>query len=245
MEIHKPKPIHGWREFLLEIFVIVLGISIALGAEQIVENIHWQHKLHEAEAAMRLELQDDDLPQANMRIAVARCLDDRLTEIETKIQSGTDRNQLAALLETYDMNGLSWDSEAWNVTVAGDIGAHASAEQMIRWSLPYRLMPRLNALNADEYATLPELRTIRYGRGPLTAAEEERIIAAVEKLRALNLAILDFAAGVINHSVHNGVEPSPEISADYVARARAQFGDCVMEPKNAMEAIQHGTLIKK
>lgn len=37
MDIHKPKPIHNWREFLSEIGVIVLGVLIALGAEQSIE----------------------------------------------------------------------------------------------------------------------------------------------------------------------------------------------------------------
>jgi len=36
MEIHKPKPIHNWREFLKEVGIIVLGVGIALAAEQAV-----------------------------------------------------------------------------------------------------------------------------------------------------------------------------------------------------------------
>jgi hypothetical protein len=34
MHIHKPKPLHGIREFLSEIGVIVVGVLIALGLEQ-------------------------------------------------------------------------------------------------------------------------------------------------------------------------------------------------------------------
>ena len=34
MEIHKPKPIHNWRDFLKEVGTIVLGVCVALGAEQ-------------------------------------------------------------------------------------------------------------------------------------------------------------------------------------------------------------------
>lgn len=35
MHIHLPKPLHGWREFLAEVGIIVLGVLIALGAEQL------------------------------------------------------------------------------------------------------------------------------------------------------------------------------------------------------------------
>ncbi len=37
MDIHKPKPVHSWREFATEIGIVVIGIAIALGGEQIIE----------------------------------------------------------------------------------------------------------------------------------------------------------------------------------------------------------------
>lgn len=49
MHIHKPKPLHGVREFSSEISVIVVGILIALGLEQTVESLHWRHKVEQAE----------------------------------------------------------------------------------------------------------------------------------------------------------------------------------------------------
>jgi hypothetical protein len=40
MHLHRPKPLHGWREISLEIGVIVVGIIIAIGLEQTVELVH-------------------------------------------------------------------------------------------------------------------------------------------------------------------------------------------------------------
>ena len=37
MEIHKPKPVHSWRELLTELGIVVLGICIAISLEQFVE----------------------------------------------------------------------------------------------------------------------------------------------------------------------------------------------------------------
>ncbi len=37
MHIHLPKPLHGWRQFVGEVGIIVLGVLIALGAEQLVQ----------------------------------------------------------------------------------------------------------------------------------------------------------------------------------------------------------------
>lgn len=40
MHFHLPKPLHGWRAFAGEVGIIVLGVLIALGAEQLVTIFH-------------------------------------------------------------------------------------------------------------------------------------------------------------------------------------------------------------
>ena len=62
MDVHLPKPLHGWREFAGEVGIIVLGVLIALGAGQAAEFLHQRAELREAENAMTSELRDDDLP---------------------------------------------------------------------------------------------------------------------------------------------------------------------------------------
>ena len=56
MDLHKPKPWHGAREFLKEYAIIVVGVLTALGAEQTVESLHNHAELEEARAALRGEV---------------------------------------------------------------------------------------------------------------------------------------------------------------------------------------------
>jgi hypothetical protein len=56
MDVHKPKPWHGAREFAKQIGTILIGVLLALGAEQGVEWLHRQHELAETRKALRLEL---------------------------------------------------------------------------------------------------------------------------------------------------------------------------------------------
>jgi len=59
MHFHLPKPLHGWREFAGEVGIIVLGVLIALAAEQVVETIHMRSETDAVRASMRDELRND------------------------------------------------------------------------------------------------------------------------------------------------------------------------------------------
>jgi len=52
MHFHVPKPLHGWREFAGEVRIIVLGVLIALGAEQRVESLHWRAEVRDAKSVI-------------------------------------------------------------------------------------------------------------------------------------------------------------------------------------------------
>src|SRR5579872_3806991 len=101
VEIHKPKAVHNWRELLTEIGVIVIGVLLALGAEQTVEALHWQAKVRDVQDAMRQELRDDDGPQAYLRVAVRTCLVQQLDAIQRAIEAGRPRKEIAALIAAY------------------------------------------------------------------------------------------------------------------------------------------------
>jgi len=80
MEIHKPKPVHNWRELLTEIGVVVLGVLIALSAEQVVESWHEARSAREAREAVREELVRN-LSDEQYLSAYQQCTDRRLNEI--------------------------------------------------------------------------------------------------------------------------------------------------------------------
>ena len=56
MHVHLPKPLHGWRAFAGEVGIIVLGVLIALGAEQIVEMLRWRSEVTSFRKAIDHEL---------------------------------------------------------------------------------------------------------------------------------------------------------------------------------------------
>jgi len=92
VEVHRPKPIHSWQEFLSEIAVVVIGVVIALSAEQLLQGLELRAKVRHAEEQMRAELALDDGPQVLQRIALAPCVEESLSRIRTAIEQGEPRD---------------------------------------------------------------------------------------------------------------------------------------------------------
>ena len=81
MHVHLPKPLHGWREFIGEVGIIVLGVLIALGAEQIAEKFHDRSVAEEARSAIRAEF-NNDLASLAVRRNAEGCIERRLGELQ-------------------------------------------------------------------------------------------------------------------------------------------------------------------
>lgn len=80
MAFHLPRPLHGWRAFIGEIGVIVLGVLIALGAGKVVDALQWKELVKQENASLDEEIQRDHgalLARAMMQ----RCIDRRLAQI--------------------------------------------------------------------------------------------------------------------------------------------------------------------
>jgi hypothetical protein len=90
MHVHPPKPLHGWKEFLNEIFVIVVGVLIALGFEQVVEELHWRHKVHEGEERLKEEMRDNYAAAAE-RVAFTPCLYAQIDALSAQIRKDVER----------------------------------------------------------------------------------------------------------------------------------------------------------
>lgn len=84
MDLSFLKPLNGWRAFAGEVGIIVLGVLIALGASQLVENWQWRQQVKQADNVFRQELTDATL-NAYMQLAIEPCLRAQLTELKSSL----------------------------------------------------------------------------------------------------------------------------------------------------------------
>jgi hypothetical protein len=80
MHVHLPKQLHGWREFLGEVGIIVVGVGIALIAEQLVEAWHWRQVVAEEGEALDQEVYYI-WDAMTSRVALQTCVDRRLADL--------------------------------------------------------------------------------------------------------------------------------------------------------------------
>jgi len=60
IDVHPPhQPVHTWKDFLIHMSAICLGLLIAIGLEQSVEYFHHRHQAREARASIQQELRDN------------------------------------------------------------------------------------------------------------------------------------------------------------------------------------------
>ena len=94
MRFQLPKPLHGWREFAGEVGIIVIGVLIALGAEQLLSDWHWRNEVHETDRRLRAEMALD-LSNAYERFAIDPSQaneDSMITTLEAARKDALDNN---------------------------------------------------------------------------------------------------------------------------------------------------------
>ena len=135
MEVHLPKPLHGWREFIGEIGVIVIGVLIALAADQIVERMSWKKHVREAKEDLHGEL-EVDLFNAQERVRLAPCIDRRLDQLEQIIDHPPATPW--KLLPGHGVTPLRiWSTSAWDSAVAADTVAHMNGRERAQYAGVY------------------------------------------------------------------------------------------------------------
>ena len=120
MHVHLPKPLHGWREFAGEVGIIVLGVLIALGAEQFIESLHWRHQVRETRKAIDSEL-SHDLAVIQFRMNQRDCTSRHIDELDrwSRLVGNGKSMSLAKSIDVptfFATRTAVWDSTTGEVT---------------------------------------------------------------------------------------------------------------------------------
>jgi len=241
MDIHKPKPIRSGREFLKEVGIIVLGVCIALAAEQIVERMHDAKLAREAGAMARSEL-GTAFRKFLRRRATQACIDRRLDEVAQFIavsdQSGYKPPSWIGRPMVEILNTAGWDA----ASQSGRAALLSEKEQADFGGL-YGQLRDLSQLQRDEQKAWADIRQLE-NQPIVDPPTRSSVRSALQQARLLNWNIrvdLEQSAakaeklGIIERNVQPKGSPAMCLATDTtrnaaIAQSNGFFGDNLGEP---------------
>lgn len=121
------------RRWLAEISVVVIGVLLALGAQQVVETLNWNQKVRVLEGAIRAEL-SNDLGLANELRLLHPCVMDYLGTLQAAVLAGDD-DTIRKLGEIGPpLFGRAWPRDTWTAALNGEVADHMPEARVTAYS---------------------------------------------------------------------------------------------------------------
>jgi len=163
MHFRLPKPLHGWREFAGEVGIIVIGVLIALGAEQFVVKIHQRQEAEQAERTIRNEI-GVNLGRLQSRLGIYHCVRARIDEIQTLIDTAGPEHSFAAPSWVGRPQYWTFLNSRWDAESQAGRAALIDPARLSDYGVMYnRMQNLLNEMDAEQ-ADWAKLRTLEHLR---------------------------------------------------------------------------------
>jgi type II secretory pathway pseudopilin PulG len=185
MHFHLPKPLHGWREFAGEVGIIVVGVLIALGAEQLMELVHDRSKANQARANVRAEAALD-VDFLNGRLAYQNCIERRLDELSNILSEAGDGPLKRQPTWISRPPTGPFFTRRWEAATASGRNSLFAEDEQERFGMLYDIFARFNEYQGREQQVWSDLRALENWQGPL--GPEARLSFAKDLQQAKYLA---------------------------------------------------------
>ena len=150
MDIHKPKPWHGVREFLKEYLIIVIGVLTALGAEAVVEWLHWRHQSDVAHEALAYDMKRA-MGWAGLLDVQGPCVGARLNELDGLLDKAQETGRLPPLGPIAKPMVGTWNLRSWTGLTYGQTLAHMPNGEQTRLAGLARLVDWMFSSGHEEW----------------------------------------------------------------------------------------------
>lgn len=179
------KPLHGWRRFLGEVGIIVLGVLIALGLGAVATEIGWRVDASAARKAIGLEL-GEALGTAIERTRFAPCVDRRLDELARLVDRAATTGRLPPLGDVRSPPLRPWNRGIWDSSISAQTTAHFDRADLNAYVAAYQYIDMLSATNRQELAAWTELYSLVGPGRALMPAEAADLRRAIGIARGAN-----------------------------------------------------------
>lgn len=174
MQFRLPKPLNGWRVFVGEIAIIVIGVLIALGAQSLLEEWRWREEVKITNGAFRDELGEAS-EVAYERLIIQPCLQGRIRDLSQKLARGEGAWQASPMAMTnkqffnimpvaYRGPSRSVPTDSWKNAMANGTLNHIPSERVRELSSLYDQVASFGELYSEEARASARLTPLAFNR---------------------------------------------------------------------------------
>ena len=161
MHVRLPKPLHGWRQFAGEVGIIVIGVLIALGAQQAMQGVQQRSDADEARRAVRGEL-EVNMSRLASRSAQKHCVEDRMEEIQALLDKASSNPSITAPGWVGRPQYWSMQTVRWDAIAQSGRAALLPADDLADYGALYSWMGNINGVMTTEQADWARLRALEH-----------------------------------------------------------------------------------
>jgi hypothetical protein len=234
---HKPQPWRGWREFLKESGIVVLGVLTALAAEQLAENAHWAMRMAETRSQLRAEL-SGDLGSAVHWLSVGPCIDGELDDLATAVAAARRTGTLTPPAAPYDPMLTEFTSDAWLNARSLQVSDRLSQAETQDLSEVYFFATELKDDIVQLHQQAAALAPLRQPLDRIAPAEADDFSRRIDQARELQSRIHLAAILMGQGAARMGVPAPADMLSRATARSRQRYGTCVSDPAAVTAALR-------
>jgi len=151
----KLKPPNGWNFVLWELAIVALGVLIALGAQQVADDIHWRNEVADFRRAVRVEI-SNNLATYTFRAPEDRCIEARLDELKRWLDSWRAQRPMKLTGRIGNPTSLVIRTSVWDGRDAGTF-SHMPLDERLNYGGLYTEFANNELHRLDERAAWIEL----------------------------------------------------------------------------------------
>lgn len=185
MRLTLPTPIHGWRSLLGEVGIIVLGVLIALGAQQFVERVRDRQVADQTRAAIAEEL-NQGLLSISLRANAEPCIQRRLAELHALVNVWGQTGTYETPLWVAQAPALEVELPRYDAAIDAGNFALLTREEQSNIGTVVNSLRRFQDIQQSENAVWPTLRMMQDGAATMSPTDRTAIRAALQQAAALD-----------------------------------------------------------
>jgi hypothetical protein len=229
MDIHKPKPWHGVREFLKEYAIIVVGVLTALAGEQAVETMRNHELVARGEGALR----ENFARFVQFRTIADReapCMAARAGEIRAILDAAGRTRRIGRVDRIPEPLPVPWQIDTWDAMVASGVAPHLPQQKAVLYSRIAMSAVDVYAAATHEWEEWRALQSLVGPARPFSEAEEAQARNTLALAVGHAGMVRFFAAHTVDRIESTGLLDRKALDAAADQGRRSEYATAMCQP---------------